>query len=146
MHPLLKRIAVNGLLSAVMLGVLGLVFSELAGMWLATATAGRSVPAQAPDAGVTDSLRYRLPLTMAVWGLVFVAATEGLLYLWRGNPAGTTAKAAAIAEPDPAEKLLEELLQQAEASQAKAADAPSPSALVGENSPTPELVPGERGA
>lgn len=142
MHPVLKRIALNGVLAAGILAGIGVAYAQLAGMYLAIHTPVRSVPGVPPTPPPEDpavaGLVYRIPATMALWGFILVAAGEGFLYLWRGK---RTAQAAKPPEPqpDPAAALLEELLRKAEA-------APSPSPAPGENSPTPELVPGERGA
>ena len=142
MHPVLKRIVLNGILAAGILAGIGVAYAQLAGMYLAIRTPVRSAPGAPPAPPSEDpavgGLVYRIPATMALWGFVFVAAGEGLLYLWRGNRAARAAKPPEP-QPDPAAALLEELLRKAEA-------APSPSPVATENSPTPELVPGERGA
>lgn len=153
MRPVLKRIVVNGLLTALLLGLIGLAFAELAGMWLAANPVGRAAPVVNPtppaQESVTAALRYRVPVTMAVWGFLFVAVGEVVLHLWRGRRANRVAKTPTD-EPNPnaAEQLLEELLRQVEASRESApggvkpeptgADtptAPSPSAPAAENNP-----------
>ena len=79
MHPILKRIALNGGLTAALLAVLGLVFAEMAGMWLAGEAARPGTSGELPS--VNASLRERVPLMMAVWGFAFVAVSE--LVMWR---------------------------------------------------------------
>ena len=109
MRRVFKRVAFNGLLTALVLGLIGLCFAEMAGLWLTGAGGTRS----APDPAVQDGLRHRVPLTMAVWGFLFIAVTEFGLFLWRGDPSAKVAKKEA--GPDEGELLLEELLRQAEA-------------------------------
>ncbi len=149
MRPVLKRIAVNGLLSALLLGLIGLGFTELAGIWLTTqSTERRAAPAPVPldgDDPTTSLLRYRVPLTMAGWGVAFVVVGELGLYLWRGRRPVDGSAAAKGLKPDTAEVLLEELLQQlesgqtpppAEAKPVLAVPPPSPSLPITENSPS----------
>src|SRR5262249_25347309 len=112
MQRLLKRIALNGAIAAGLLAVVGFGMAELAGMWLATEPTGnRSPPAAVSADPLQAQLRHRLPRTLAMWGFVFVVLTEVVLFLWRGDPVKS--------KPDPAEQLLEELLAQADAAQAR---------------------------
>jgi hypothetical protein len=110
-----------------LLGVVGFVFAELASIWLAgspgtrIATGEPVTPADA-DGELSSSLRTRVPLLMAVWGFVFVAAGELLLYACRGNPRPPVQPPP---PPDDAEKLLEELLRQADATAAQGSGAGS---------------------
>jgi hypothetical protein len=112
MNPVVKRILVHGGATAFILAVVGFVFTELAGIWLNSP--GRTGPAEA-NPSVSESLRYRVPLMMAFWGFVFVAVTELVLSRLRGP---VPVKAATAPPPDDAEKLLNELLAQAEAKMA----------------------------
>ena len=112
MNPVVKRILVHGGATAVILAVIGFVFTQLAGVWLAGAGRPNSAEANPP---LTESLRYRVPLMMAFWGFVFVAVTELILYRMRGS---VPVKTAVAPPPDDAEKLLNELLAQAEAKMA----------------------------
>jgi hypothetical protein len=117
MHRVLKRIAVNGLITALILGGIGLLYAELAGLWL-TGSGNRVSPQT--DTEIQSAIRQRVPLRMAMWGFVFIAVAEVGLYLWRGEPPVKDAKAAKGApRPDEAELLLEELLKQAEAKRAQ---------------------------
>ncbi|HJZ54929.1 MAG TPA: hypothetical protein VKE74_08210, partial [Gemmataceae bacterium] len=94
MRPVLKRIAVNGLITALVLGALGFLFSEMAGIWMAGNTPIRAEPventtattAAANTAPVGDTLHSRVPLMMAVWGFAFIAVSELVLYWCRGSP------------------------------------------------------------
>ncbi len=116
MHPVLRRILLHGGLTAGVLALVGVLFAELAGLWL-TGNATRST---SPNDPVAESLRVRVPLTMAFWGFVFVLVCE--LVIWRvrgGRPALNTTP-----PPDDTEKLLNELLAQAEAKMATETESP----------------------
>lgn len=115
MNPVLKRILVHGGATAAILAVVGFVFTQLAGVWLSGS--GRAGTGEA-NPSVGESLRYRVPLMMAFWGFLFVAVTELVLSRLRGP-----VKPASAAPPDDAEKLLNELLAQAEAKMAAEAAA-----------------------
>lgn len=118
MHPVLKRILLNGGFAAGILALVGVLFAQLAGMWVA----GSARPG-APDLNppLEESLRYRVPLTMAGAGFLFVAVSELLLWYVRGEKKPLTKKTAEV-QPDEAEKLLNELLAQAEAKMAAEAE------------------------
>ena len=113
MHPVLKRILLNGGVCAGLLALIGVVFMELSGV---LALGGTARPGSADlNPQLPDSLRYRVPLTMAGAGFLFVAACELVMWRLRGNKP----PAVKPAEPQPdAEKLLNELLAQAEAKMA----------------------------
>jgi hypothetical protein len=114
MHPVLKRILVNGGLTAVILALVGLLFSELGGMWAsAPGRPGATNPGQTGAA-----LRTRVPLMMALWGFAFVVVCELVLYRIRRRAPAKPADPV----PDDAEKLLNELLAQAEAKMAAEAE------------------------
>lgn len=117
MKPVLRRIALHGGLTALLLSVIGFMFAELASIWLAASPGIRTAtgdPVAAPDSNgaMTNMLRNRLPLLMAVWGFLFIAVGELALYFWRGEK---KPKAAPLRQPDETEKRLAELLRQAEA-------------------------------
>src|SRR5262245_12477265 len=121
MHPVVRRILLNGGLTAVILAIIGVAFGQLAGMW----TAGAVRPGSTDLNPSTDNaLRYRVPLMMAFWGFVFVAGWELVLYRLRGNKLPEAKPAEK--QPDEAEKLLNELLAQSEAKMA--ADQPGQAA------------------
>lgn len=118
MPPLLKRILVNGLITAALLGGLGFLFAELTAIWMASNAPARVGPVDAGPAAanpVSSSLSTRLPLVMAAWGFGFILVAELALYAWRGHPAPPAAKQPVEAKPDPAEVLLEQLLAEADA-------------------------------
>lgn len=117
MRPVLRRIAIHGGLTALLLGLVGFLFAELASIWLAGSPGTRAATggpiATTDDDGVTATLRARVPLLMAVWGFAFIAIGEVAIYLWRGERP-RSAPVPVSTEAD-AEHLLEELLAKAEA-------------------------------
>jgi hypothetical protein len=121
MERVLKRIALHGILTALVLGVIGAMFTQIAAMWMASSTPARVGPVEpsAPPASdpVDKAIRYRVPLTMAAWGVAFVVVSELLVFAIRGEKKPPAPPPAA--QDDPAEKLLEELLSQAETTLAK---------------------------
>jgi hypothetical protein len=120
MHPVLKRTLVQGGLTAALLALVGVAFTELTGVWN---LGGTRPGAEDLNPKLPDALRYRIPLTMAAAGFLFVALGE--LALWRmcGNKPPPTPTKAAEQPADDAEKLLNELLAQAEAKMAAEAAA-----------------------
>ena len=118
MHPIVKRILVHGGFTAGVLVLVGLLFAELAGIW----TAGNAVRPGAADLNppLTTSLRYRVPLTMAGAGFLFVAVCELIAWRIRGNKKPDAKPAER--QPDDAERLLNELLAQAESKMAAEAE------------------------
>jgi hypothetical protein len=117
MHPILKRILLNGGFAATILAFVGVLFAELAGMWVAG-----SARSSSPDlnAQLNDALRYRVPLTMAAAGFLFVAVSELVLWAVRGEKKPLIKPAER--PQDEAEKLLNELLEQAESKMAQEAE------------------------
>lgn len=128
MHPLLKRILLNGFIAASLLAVMGFGLTELARLWMAGQAPARAQPG-APVAAaddMADALGARVPLTMAAWGVAFVVVGE--LFLWfvlKRRPAPPPPPKPAA--PDPAEVLLEQLMLEAESKQALATT-PAPAA------------------
>jgi hypothetical protein len=119
MHPVLKRVLLNGGATAVVLAAIGLVFAEMASMW-----AGAPGPPGQParddlNPPVGPAIRYRVPLMMAFWGFMFVAVSEVVLYRLRRRVPSPKPVAPPV---DEAEKLLNELLEQAESKMALEAD------------------------
>jgi hypothetical protein len=115
MRDVLRRIALHGGLTAIVLAIVGFMLAELATIWLAGSpgvrmSTGEPVAGTDVDDAVGARLRTRIPLLMAAWGFAFVAVGELVLHWWRGR------KPVVVKPPelDPAEKLLEELLSQVE--------------------------------
>lgn len=133
MRPVLIRILKRGLFTAAILAVLGCVLADLSEIWLASQSA-------ASGEEFAQSLRYRMPLTMAVWGFTLVAVIEAALTLFRGGKRTIPARRVpAVPTEDEVEQLLNQLLQQADAAEAaragKSNPAPCPSTPPAENSP-----------
>jgi hypothetical protein len=92
-----KRIFWHGLLAAVPLALIGYLFAHMAGMWTAAQSPMRigplheeSVVAKNPDAdAITQALQWKVPLTLATGGFLFVVLGELLLSLWRPRPGQT---------------------------------------------------------
>ena len=110
MPTTLARILRHGLIAALMLGCLGFVFAQFAGIWFDHKIGDREAPIGGAE--ITDTLQWRVPLTMAGWGFGIVAVIELVGSLWRKPSKPVEAKPV----PD-AEALLLELLDQAEAAE-----------------------------
>ena len=117
MHPVLKRVLLNGAFTAGILALVGLLFAQLAGMWVAGSARPGTTDINPP---LNDSLRYRVPLTMAAAGFLFVLFGELAMFAIRGEKKPLTKTAER--PQDEAEKLLNELLAQAEARMASEAE------------------------
>lgn len=104
-----KTIVVHGGIAAGMLVVVGYLFAQLAGMWLMSQSPVRA-GAEIDVKPLVATLEWRLPLTMAAMGFVFVAIGEGLRSFWKS-------KAKAAVEPSPSEVEMQRLLKQHETSQ-----------------------------
>lgn len=153
MHPILVRILKQGIPVALFLAVVGYLMAEAAGMMLASqsgsggssvrATAG-GAPTPAGGEDLTRALQRRLPFTLAAWGFGLVVVFELVLGLWRGRKSiAPPVPAPAAPAEDETEKLLNQLLQQAdaaEADRAKLADTPPP----GTPCPTPSASENSR--
>lgn len=111
MSPLLKRILLHGGITAIVLAGVGLLFSRMAGMWMA------GPGGTGPQPVAEEELRYSVPLTMAFWGFVFVVVCEVIISRVRPTPSAEAKTAEK--QPDDAEKLLNELLAQAESRMAE---------------------------
>ena len=123
MHELLRRIALHGGLTAFLVGIVGVVLGDMAASSVLTPTGARTAAAQSAEETAAlersaESLRKSVPLAMAIWGFGFVALYEVARHVMRGKKA--PAEPPAPPQPDETEKLLEELLSQAEAKSALA--------------------------
>jgi hypothetical protein len=100
-----KTILVHGGLTAGVLAVVGYLFAQVAGMWVATQTDTGRGPA---DTGaLVNTLQTRLPFSMAAIGFALVAIGEGLKGLWKTPPKTEP-------EPDRTEAELQRLLSEQE--------------------------------
>jgi hypothetical protein len=124
MRELLRRIAINGGLAALILGVIGYFLADLAAATLQTPIGTRSAGAPSAEEAergraIVAEMRYTIPRNMAIWGMGFVVGFEILRHLIRGRRTTTPAPPRPAPPPDETEKLLEELLAQAEAKAGK---------------------------
>jgi len=105
MKPVLRRIALHGGLTALLMGVVGFMLAELASIWLASSPGQRVATGgmvEAPDADGTMAaeLRQRVPLVMAAWGFGLVAVGELGSYLWRRRREPTPASPEAMVKKE----------------------------------------------
>ena len=107
MRSTVTRILRHGLIAALLLGVLGYLFAQFAGIWFQEKIGDRDAPIGGAE--VTDALQWRVPLTMAGWGFAVVAVIELVTGLWRKPEKPVETKPV----PD-AEELLSKLLDEAE--------------------------------
>jgi hypothetical protein len=131
MQKLLRQIAIRGGLSALFLLAIGFLLTEVAArsFFAPDPTRAANDPAVAATRGIDamwGKMRTTIPISMAIWGFVIVSVLELLRhFLTRGEK---PAAALPPPPPDETEKLLEELLTQAESkvahSREKAASAP----------------------
>ena len=115
MHPVLRRILLHGGLTAFLLAVVGAMLAELASVWLIGNAPRGANPNAGNDAQIGAELRTRVPLMLAGWGFLFVLIGE--LVIWRVRGHRPPPKPPENPQDD-AEKLLNELLAQAEAKMA----------------------------
>jgi hypothetical protein len=120
MRDLFRNIALRAGLTALLLGIVGVVLAEMAATSLTTPVSARPGTAQMTAESVrmgesTDEIRARIPLAMAIWGFVIMTVYEVLRHLLRRRK---TAAPPPPSQPDESEKLLEELLAQAESKSA----------------------------
>jgi hypothetical protein len=122
MHPVVKRILLHGVLTAGLLALIGAGFAQLATIWMAghEPRPGAEVTEVANDP-VSEKLTYRVPAMMALWGFLFVLVGELLIWRIRGKREAIQASKEANPQDD-AEKLLNDLLAQAEAKMAAEAE------------------------
>lgn len=137
MSPVLRRIAIHGGLTAIVLGIIGLMFAEMASMWIVASVPPRgAAKATPPD---TSAMKKRLPLIMAFSGFAFVALGELVLHQFRKNRIPPTREPAPTTEAT--EKLIQELLARVEAKAAEADKAVAPAPIPPQNSVAPTPPP-----
>ena len=87
-----RRTLVHATLAAGALALIGVMYAELAGMWVAGQSVERNgPPVSTPGPDIAGAIKWRLPAAMAVAGFLLVLGGESLTSLWR--------KPAAAAEP-----------------------------------------------
>ncbi len=133
MRPVLRRIAIHGGMTAIVLGIIGMMLAELATMWISATFAQRSqVKGTGPD---TTAMRWKLPLFMAGFGFAIVAVGEVGLHFWRKSR--VPASVPIPLSSDTTSKLLEELLAQAESKTSNPQGSVAPTVPASENTPAP---------
>lgn len=134
MRTTLLRIAKHGGLAAAGLVIFGLLFGQLAEMWIDSQAPVRSGPiligedahtsASTEVASKAEGIRWRMPLAMAGWGFVLVAAYELLTSLWRRPEVPLTP-----VDPNQAnaeEELIQQILRDAEFNATNLSNTPAP--------------------
>ena len=125
MNPLVRRIASHAAVSAVILGVFGLLLVQGASVWLASTAPdlrpGEKIVSADVDGAFIAALRWRVPVFVAC-GVAFVVACEVATHYWKKRTTATPARS----RPDEAETLLEQLLTQAESVRGATQQAESP--------------------
>lgn len=134
MRTTLIRIAKHGGLVAAGLWIFGILFGQLAGLWVDSQAPVRSGPiltgepvdlqARTEGALVAESIRWRMPFAMAGWGFLLVAAFELLASLWRRPEVPLTP-----VDPNQAnaeEELMQQLLHEAELKATNLSNTPAP--------------------
>ncbi|AWM36816.1 hypothetical protein GobsT_53200 [Gemmata obscuriglobus] len=120
MHPVLRRVLLHGGLTALILAVMGAMLAELATLWLSGHATRSADPVAEQQVGT--ALRTRVPLMLAAWGFAFVLVGE--LVIWRIRGSRPAAPKPSENPQNDAEKLLNELLAQAESRMAAEAGGP----------------------
>jgi len=109
-----KRAAVHAAIAAGALALVGVMYAELASLWVAGQTVQRAGPGPAAAApAVSPQLRWRLPAAMAAGGFVLVLLGEWALSRWRA-PVAPAAEPAGRDFDREAEEKIQQLLREAE--------------------------------
>ena len=129
MRKMLIRILKHGLPTALALALIGFGLGQAAGIWVQRQTIERpgmeTVPYPSPTSPThseadhpADAYRNRLPIVMAVMGFGLVVIFELLVFMVRGD-GPTLQKEPKLALKDSTEELLNQLLDKAEAAEAR---------------------------
>ncbi|MFO0938609.1 MAG: hypothetical protein U0798_19065 [Gemmataceae bacterium] len=147
MKTTLIRIAKNGGLVALGLFIFGMMFAQIAEVWLMSNTSPRNGPVMEASVtqkvenspGLASGLRWKLPLAMAGWGFVIMAGFETLAGLWRANHLAVepmTKETNLVAEAD-AEAAIQKLLKDMETSSPDLSKTPAPVGQLNVDATTP---------
>jgi hypothetical protein len=145
MRTVLIRSLKSGLPTALILALLGIGYSQLSGIWL---TADTSKPDDQQNlSDFTNWLQVRVAAGMAAWGFVIVFLGECFRALWlpesskTATSSGSNPKVDADAE---AERLLLQLLEEAEAAERQRRQSPPLDQTPPPRGvPSPDRVPAE---
>ena len=134
MRTTLIRIAKHGGLVAAGLWIFGIMFGQLAGLWMDSQAPVRNGPiltgelvdpnAKSGGEVFAESVRWRVPFAMAGWGFLLVATFELLAGIWR-RPEVSPAKI----DPRQAnaeEEMIQQLLREAEFKVTNLSNTPAP--------------------
>ena len=134
MRTTLIRIAKHGGLVAAGLWIFGILFGQLAGLWVDSQAPVRNGPilsgehvepnAQSEGELFAESVRWRVPFAMAGWGFLLVAGFELLIGIWRRPEVPLTP-----VDPNQAnaeEELMQQLLREAEFKATNLSNTPAP--------------------
>ena len=145
MRTTLLRIAKHGGLVAAGLWIFGILFGQLAGLWMDSQAPVRNGPiltgelvdpsAKSEGEVFAERVRWRVPFAMAGWGFLLVTAFELLAGIWR-RPV------VPLAPVDPAqafneEEIIQQLLREAEQKTTNLSNTPAP---IGELKNTSETL------
>jgi hypothetical protein len=119
-----QRVLKGAIPAALVLAVCGYFYAQMAGTWHASnARASEGQQAQDQAAELTRQLKLRIPITMALWGVAFVAAYEAVRGIWK-KP---TPKSALDQTAEPTtEQKLQALLETIDAEPPMLAETPPP--------------------
>ena len=135
------RILKHGSLVAGALIIFGMMFGQIAGMWVSSQTVPRTGPvleagisekANLPDP-LAEGLKWRMPLAMAGWGFGIVTVFELLGGMWR-KPSEGNSLIISSEKATESEDLVQQFLREAEANATNLADTPAPAMLSAPNS------------
>lgn len=124
-----RRILKNGLIVAGALAVIGMLFGQLAEIWLSSQSTPRLGPmlddeVVAKATADAPGMSWRVPLAMAFWGFVLVVAFEMMAGFWR-KPVVTSTTNRPLST-DAAELAVQQFLREAEAKAANLDQTPLP--------------------
>jgi hypothetical protein len=138
MNPVVRRIAIHAAVSAVILGVFGLLMVQGASVWLASTDpglrSGEKVVSADVDGAFIVALRWRVPVFVAC-GVAFVVACQVAAHYWQKRRTATPVPP----QPDEAERLLEQLLTQSESARGTSQDGPAGNQPQSAAEPTPVM-------
>jgi hypothetical protein len=134
MRTTLLRIAKHGGLVAAGLWIFGVMFGQLAGLWVDSQApvrngpilSGEPIDPKLKSEGelFAESVRWRVPFAMAGWGFLFVAAFELMAGMWRRPEPPQTPVDPQQANAE--EELIQQLLRDAEQNATNLSNTPAP--------------------
>lgn len=145
MRTTLIRIAKHGGLVAAGLWIFGILFGQLAGLWVDSQAPVRNGPVltgEPVDPGsksegelFAEGIRWRVPFAMAGWGFLLVAAFELLAGIWRRPEVPLTPVDPHRANAE--EEMIQQLLREADRNATNLSNTPAPIGELKNTSETP---------